>query len=546
MRRQSLNTSCVGVLLALAVWQMALPAQAHIFDCPGCQYATILGVNESITGVRGYDGTAVVLTGSYVESGVPQGQWWLGSLKTASGTTYRVSPALSGQTVTSSIYYGPNTALFDPGLGSGNIRLVGSYQYKESPPAVKCPPADGGSPTAGACNHGVMYTGPLNGTGGTWMQLDVPSTCAGGATVANTIPHSTMGDLVVGNYDLLGAPGAFNAFIYNISTSSCTPFDLDPIFGTDDFITAYGIWQNGIGSSHYTIAGGARHEGINKAFLVDYHPSTGFSNLTYFGEDSLVGFTHFEGITGRDGGYNLVGTTDTGAVFASIDRRLDGTFGRATWVQIEYPDNAPPVGHTLLSTGNTVYENYAMGIYIKQNISGERSYVVLVSGPVQGQIRSGTAVQVGVAPAPDGSGRGSLKITGVFAFEGPINLGAAGAKARILAGLDEGGSGGELILGGELTLVADGRNTAKTARFKTAPGETPAAAVTIGSRGRGQFTLVLDMSRATIDVPGACPRPELATVIEVDDETNPPLRIAFEQPWQCLQRGGKVEYLRTP
>jgi hypothetical protein len=472
----------------------------------------------------------------------------LGSLDTGAGTTYRVSPALSGQTVTSSIYYGPNTASFDPGLG-GNIRVVGSYQYAESPPAVECP-RPGEPPSAGACNHGVMYTGPVSGIGGTWMQIDVPSTCAGGATVANTIPHSTMGDLVVGNYDLLGQPGAFNAFIYNIATASCTPFNVHPIFGTDELITAYGIWQNGIGSPDYTIAGGARHRGLNTAFLVDYNPSTGFSNLTYFGEDSPVGLTHFEGITGRDGGYNLVGTavgpTDTGAVFASIDRRLDGTFGRATWVRLKYPDSAPPVGPTLLTTGNTVYQNYAMGIYTKQNLAGERSYVVRVPGPVPGQIRSGTAIQVGTGPAPDGSGRGSLRISGVFAFEGPLNLAAGGATVRILAALNEGGSGGELVLNSELTLDADGRNTATTARFKSAPGEAPGAAVTIGSRGRGQFNLLLEMSRATIEVPAACPRPELATVIEVDDGTNRPLRIAFDRAWQCLQRGGKVQYLRAP
>jgi hypothetical protein len=523
---------------------MALPAQAQVFDCPECQYKTILGVDESITGVRGYAGTEVVLTGSYVNSsGVAQGQWWLGSLETGAGTAYPVSPVLSGQTVTSSIYYGPNTALFDPSLGNGNIRVVGSYQYAESPPAVKCPSPGGGSPSAGACNHGVMYTGPVSGIAGTWMQIDVPSTCAGG-TVANTIPHSTMGDLVVGNYDLLGQPGAFNAFIYNIARGSCTPFNLHPIFGTDDLITAYGIWQNGIGSSDYTIAGGARHEGLNTAFLVDYNPATGFSNLAYFGEDSLVGLSHFEGITGRDGGYNLVGTvvgpTDTGAVFASIDRRLDGSFGRATWVPLKYPDSG-------LSTGNTVYQNYAMGIYTKPSTGKTiRSYVVRVPGPVQGQVRSGTAIQVGTAPAPDGSGRGSLRISGVFTFEGPINLAAAGATVRILAGLNEGGSGGDLVLDDELTLGAAGRNTATTARFKSAPGVTPGIEVTIGSRGRGQFNLLLDMSRATIDVPAACPRPELATVIEVDDGTNRPLRVAFDQSWQCLQRGGKVEYLRAP
>jgi hypothetical protein len=396
-----------------------------------------------------------------------------------------------------------------------------------------------------------MYTGPLNGTGGAWTQIDVPSTCAGG-TVANTIPHSTMGDLVVGNYDLLGTPGAFNAFVYSISTSSCTPFALDPIFGTDALITAYGIWQNGIGSSHYTIAGGSRHEGINQAFLVDYSPTTGFSNLTYFREDVLAGVSHFEGITGRDGGYNLVGTVvepnDRGAVFVSIDRRPDGTFGRAAWVRIKYPDAPPPIGPTLLSTGNTVFENYAMGIYVQQGLpKEERSYVVLVPVPVQGQIRSGTATQVGVGPAPDGSGRGSLKISGVFAFEGSINLAAAGATVSILAGLNEGGNGGdELVLGVPLKLAADGRNTARTARFKTGRADTPGAEVTIGNHGRGQFSLTLAISRATIDEPAGCPRPELTTLIELDDGTNLPLLIAFEQPWQCLKRGTKVQYLRTP
>jgi hypothetical protein len=165
--------------------------------------------------------------------------------------------------------------------------------------------------------------------------------------------------------------------------------------------------------------------------------------------------------------------------------------------------------------------------------------------PAPGQIRSGTATSVGVGAAAGGGGRGSLKISGVFTHDGPIDLAAAGATVSILAGLAERGSG-EFVLHGALTLPAEGRNTARTARFKTAPGVAPAAAVTIGSRGRGQFTLLLDVSRATIDVPGTCPGPELATAITLDDGTNPPLTIALEQPWQCLKRGGKVEYLRTP
>ena len=54
------------------------------------------------------------------------------------------------------------------------------------------------------------------------------------------------------------------------------------------------------------------------------------------------------------------------------------------------------------------------------------------------------------------------------------------------------------------------------------------------------------MSGVTIDVPGACPRPELATTIKVDDGTNPPLLVAINQPWECRKRGAKVEYLSTP
>ena len=494
-----LNTSGVGVLLTVAVWLMAVPAQAQVFDCPTCQYETILGVNESITGVRGYDSTGVVLTGSYVENGgAPQGQWWQGSLQTGSGTTYRVSPALSGQTVTSSIYYGPNTALFDPGLGSGNIRVVGSYQYKESPPAVH--------------DHGVMYTGPLNGTGptATWTQIDVPSTCAGG-TVANTIPHSTMGDLVVGNYDLLGAPGSFNAFVYNISTSSCTPFAFDPIFGTDALITAYGVWQNGIGSSHYTIAGGARHEGINQAFLVDYSPTTGFSNPTYFREDSLAGVSHFEGITGRDGGYNLVGTVvgpgDRGAVFVSIDRRPDGTFGRATWVPIKYPDAPLPSAQPSSAPGIRSSKTTPWGFTPNRAYPGwsRATWSWFPASARANSQRHGHPGRRG--PGSRWKRARGLKISGVFAFGGPINLAAAGATVSILAGLNEGGSGGELVLGVPLKLAADARNTAKTSRFKTGRGETPGAEVTIGNHGRGQFCLPLAISRTTIDEPAGCPRP---------------------------------------
>jgi hypothetical protein len=163
-----------------------------------------------------------------------------------------------------------------------------------------------------------------------------------------------------------------------------------------------------------------------------------------------------------------------------------------------------------------------------------------------GQLRSGTATGVGVAPASDGTGRGALRISGVFSFDGRLDLAPPGAKVTIIDGLDGGRNGGELVPGSRLTLAADGRNTATTGRFKTARGQTPTVEVTIGSRGRGQFNFRLDVSRGTVDVPPACPQPGLTTSIKIDDGTNPPLVVSVTQPWECLKRGTKVEYLRAP
>jgi hypothetical protein len=48
-----------------------------------------------------------------------------------------------------------------------------------------------------------------------------------GCTMMDTIAHSTMGNLVVGNYDLnLGHGGSGNAFIYNMTTNQWTLLQL--------------------------------------------------------------------------------------------------------------------------------------------------------------------------------------------------------------------------------------------------------------------------------------------------------------------------------
>ena len=333
---------------------------------PEISYEQILRNNESVTGVRGYNSKQVILTGSYLNKDdiSVSGLWWLGSLDTGRGTYYKVAPKFPGQTVTSSLFYGPNTALFNPTLGAGNVRIVGSYEYKQGAPYT--------------LNHGVMFTGPLDGSKGNWTQIDVPtnSLTTVGVSVCNTIPHSTMGDLVVGNYDLTTNPsqpipnaGTGNAFIYHITSKTWTILAPTNAGTAPSGTTAYGIWQNGSNSSSYTIAGGADNNGTNTAFLVDYDTSKGtFTNLTYFADTSTPGFTHFEGITGREGGYNLIATTTNGPAFVSVNRTATG-FGPAKWTPLNYPGST-------MTTGNTVYQNYGLGIYFGLGgLSVENSYV---------------------------------------------------------------------------------------------------------------------------------------------------------------------------
>ncbi len=312
-------------------------------------YGTILAPNQSATGVRSYDDSNVLLTGSYQDAGT-FGLWWLGSLSTGVGTTYQVLPVFAGQTVTSSLYYGPNTAKFDPSLGS-NIRVVGSYIN-----------------SSGTSNHGLMYVGSVSGTGGTWTQIDMSNSAAGG-TVSNTIPHSTMGNVVVGNYDI-NTGLTSNSFIYNITTGTFTAMTIGG--STDNITSAYGVWQND--ATSYTIVGGSEQTGVNRAYMVDYDISTGdFTHLTYF-SDGPPGVTHFEGVTGVDGGYNLIATTDSGAAFVSVERNEDGSFSDAVWTNLLVPGSS-------LTTGNTVIDNIGIGVYDTTDPTGIATYTAVVPEP---------------------------------------------------------------------------------------------------------------------------------------------------------------------
>lgn len=241
---------------------------------------------------------------------------------------------------------------------------MGTYKYSESP----TPNLD----------HGVLHTGPLNGSGGTWTQLNVPSNLTSG-TVANTILHSVMGELVVGNYDLAGVPNSGNAFLYNTTSNACTIFNLG---GTQNLTTAYGVWKNSADS--YTIVGGSQIGGINKAFVLDYVLSTeSFGTPTYFaprGESADI-VSHFEGVSGLgNGGYSLVGMTlDSGSNPTGVDYGVatwnpDGSLSHGGWVAIAVPDAS-------MTTGNTVVDDIALGIYTTSTSAGVAAYVATVPEP---------------------------------------------------------------------------------------------------------------------------------------------------------------------
>jgi hypothetical protein len=322
-------------------------------------YTDIFAPNYIVTGIRQDDGPdhPAVITGSYQDSDdTPQALLYRGPLYPTDSAGYvYLTPRFDRQKVTSSVFYGPNTPLFDPSIGAGNVRAVGSYKYEQS----------------GARDHGMMYQGGFDGLG-VWIALDAPQSPSG-AIVANTLAHSTMGDLVVGNCDYVDQPGSGNGFIYNIKTRRYTMLDIGV------FATAYGVWQNGGStSSSYTIAGGYDDgKGINQGYLLDYDASTDtFGTLTPFSYNNQPGIvTHFEGITGVPGGYTMAAQWEQSperkdAAFAAIVRDPNGAW-TAQWVCIDNPNSAG------LSTGNSILENNLIGIY-KPAAGGIQSYVATV------------------------------------------------------------------------------------------------------------------------------------------------------------------------
>lgn len=324
---------------------------------------TILPFDYGVTGIRADDGNEVVVTGGTGLPNLSQGLpafVYRGPLDgMASATTtgdprlHLFMPVFGGTTAYGAQFYGPNTHRFNPSsIAAGSIRAVGAY--------LENGPAD--------FQKGMIYDGPLDGSG-TWTSLRVP-----GPDIGVTIPHSTMGNLVVGNYDRITALSVGQPFVYDIIDRSYTLLDLGGAYAA----TVYGVWQNGGESStSYTLIGGLSQTSTSKgqAFVASYDSVTrAVSGLTtYSYDDNVTIDTHFEGISAFNGGFSIAanyvaGSTSGAYAFIPYSGAVGSyTYGAATWKSVTNGINGTP------TTGDTVIDDKVMGIYAVTG--GIRSYV---------------------------------------------------------------------------------------------------------------------------------------------------------------------------
>jgi hypothetical protein len=253
----------LAVLIMLCANTCFAQVSYSTFNYPGA-----VGDSTFLTGVRGAGGGDVYITGTYEQQGSTdtQGLFYQGLLSGGGQWTIMNFP---GADITSTALYGPD------GLPLDNVRLVGSYKQTET----------------GQQDHGLLYEGPPDGTG-SWQTIDFPSV---GQTVLNTIAHSTMGGLVVGNFDTNLATG--RAFVYDIDNNSWVELVKPGAVS----ITAYGIWYDG--GTQYTIAGGysnANLSGIDHGYLVNWDSATQTPSewTSYDFNNSRIGvaISHFNGI----------------------------------------------------------------------------------------------------------------------------------------------------------------------------------------------------------------------------------------------------------
>lgn len=204
---------------------------------------------------------------------------------------------------------------------------------------------------------GCYYKGKLDGRG-KWKLL---------RNDKNTICHSTMGNLIVGNMqdNVLSS-----AFVYDI----CKKKYINIEKRGAKSVTAYGIWHDGHDS--YTICGGySPITGIHTdiGYTVRYNAKTKkFSHWKdyYYNDDVLRStVTHFDGITkAEDGGYNLTGV----AIYNGQEVAFFFNTKKKIWKELKYPGSN-------MTTGNSIVDRTVIGVYTNTDDTTINSYIVDLS-----------------------------------------------------------------------------------------------------------------------------------------------------------------------
>lgn len=237
-------------------------------------------------------------------------------------------------------------------IGLGVYSLVGSYK-KERDDTV----------------YGFYFKGKLSDINNQKNYFTIST----GASY--TYVHSTMGDILVGNYDQnLKSP--IRAFLMIISTGKKIKIE----YPGSTSNTVYGVWHNG--DTSYTLCGGYSTDSftntdiyknnqqlpIGKAYMVNYDiEKNKFKNWTTFtypyAKNDLV--CHFEGISSsKPNVYELAADTINGILqpsWVKVTKDKCGNFTVTQWIDFKYP-----VPLTITSS-NSVANKALVGSYINES-----------------------------------------------------------------------------------------------------------------------------------------------------------------------------------
>ena len=333
----------IAVLASAVLTSAPVASHAQLRPAPNLSYVTL---NDGTTGtfLTGIRGDTIV--GNIVVPGAGTG----GVLYSRAGGGWVPFPE---STPSGANYpHATGSSPYGPGFGSVNGILFAVGSYKTS--------------ASGAYDIGYLYNAAA-APGNELTTLSYP-----GAATLDTIPHSTFGNQVVGNYDTRLATG--NAFIYTISSGTYVTNNNPGSVST----TAYGIWGD-------KIAGGTTQPSIG--FERGYIYDTTTNSWTLYNHPGAV-FTHFEGISGggRANTYNLVAdwAGPDGVLHASVLHIAAD--GGQTWIELNIPGAATV-------SANSIYGNTAVGIYTTSS-GAINGYTVTIPGIYNPISNAGTLVTV--------------------------------------------------------------------------------------------------------------------------------------------------------